>query len=215
MPYKDLTRRREHAKICNHRHYLLHKQEIIARSYEWKKNHPGKNREFSRISYHRKHPDALYIKKYRLPVPVTAIIEPQVVKETIQPPKVPIFAFGRRPGEDDKSYNRRRSLIYYHRNKAKVAAKYQAAKALRIANAPVVLVDPNFVSMRMASLISVFGEVDARWFEEVRIKICNTAGKVEYDRDRFWSLLKTKIVKHAGTFCFESPSRGKYDSLCN
>ena len=195
MPYADINVRRAYAKINNRRHYLLHKEEIIHRSYAWKAAHPGKNQEFSRISYHRKHPDATYIKKYRLPVPIIATIEPQVVKETIQPPKVPIFAFGRRPGEDDKSYNRRRSLIYYHRNKAKVAAKYQADKALKIANAPVVLVDPNYISERMLKLIEELGEVDARWFEEVRIKICNTVGAVEYDHDRFWNLLKANIVK--------------------
>src|ERR1035441_8847579 len=102
MPYKDLTRRREHAKINNRRHYLLHKEEIIHRSYAWKAAHPGKNQEFSRISYHRKHPDATYIKKYRLPVPIIATIEPQVVKETIQPPKVPIFSFAGRSGESDR-----------------------------------------------------------------------------------------------------------------
>src|ERR1039458_1532205 len=134
MPYKDLTRRREHAKICNHRHYILHKQEIIARSYAWKQSHPGKNREFSRISYHRKHPDATYSRKYA-PIPSPVPLQPiLIVKETIQPPQAPIFAFGRRSGESTKEYNRRRGLIYYHRNKKKVAAKYQADKALRIAN---------------------------------------------------------------------------------
>src|ERR1039458_1553525 len=210
MPYADINVRRAYAKINNSRHYLLHKEEIIRRSYAWKKNHPGKNREFSRISYHRKHPDALYIKKYRLPVPITAIIEPQVVKETIQPPQAPIFAFGRRSGESTKEYNRRRGLIYYHRNKKKVAAKYQADKALRIANTPVVSVDPNYISERMLKLIEELGEVDARWFEEVRIKICNTVGAVEYDHDRFWNLLKANIVKRIGLRSFESPSQSKY-----
>jgi hypothetical protein len=209
MPYKDLTRRREHAKICNHRHYILHKQEIIARSYAWKQSHPGKNREFSRISYHRKHPDATYSRKYA-PIPSPVPLQPiLIVKETIQPPQAPP-KHGRLPGEDDKTYNARRSLAYYHKHKAQVSAKYQAAKALRIANTPVVSVDPGFVSRRMLKLIEELGEVDARWFEEVRIKICNTVGAVEYDHDRFWNLLKANIVKRIGMSCFSAPTPGKY-----
>ena len=209
MPYADINVRRAYAKINNRRHYLLHKEEIIHRSYAWKAAHPGKNQEFSRISYHRKHPDATYIKKYRLPVPIIATIEPQVVKETIQPPQAPP-KHGRLPGEDDKTYNARRSLAYYHKNKERFSAKYQADKALRIANTPVVSVDPNYISERMLKLIEELGEVDARWFEEVRIKICNTVGKVEYDRDRFWSLLQSKIVKRIGMSCFSAPTPGKY-----
>ena len=206
MPYKDPIKRGAHAKICNRKHYLLHKQEIIARSYAWKQNHPGKNQEYARTSYHRRNPLAGYNKKYAPQTPITEVLMPI----TIQPPQAPIFAFGRRSGESTKEYNRRRGLIYYHRNKKKVAAKYQADKALRIANTPVVSVDPNYISERMLKLIEELGEVDARWFEEVRIKICNTVGAVEYDHDRFWNLLKANIVKRIGLRSFESPSQSKY-----
>src|ERR1035437_4112183 len=202
MPYADLTVRRACAKRCSRNHYLAHKAEVIARASIWRKENPEKNRLSARKCYHNAHPEASYSKKYApIPslVPIPAILS---VQTTIQSPKTT---------ETPLERNRRRATDYHHRNKVAIRAKYFANKTEKIL--PVVVVDTNYVSSKLQNYINLWGEIDGRWFNRIRIDICEGKGTPilsSKENEKWFGMLNSIIRDKIGASNLEKASRGNY-----
>jgi len=172
-------------KECQHRWYLAHKEISLIRSSESKRR--------------RKEAREALINN---PEPPTAVPEVQTTPTTS-------YLSPRLPGETHKDFYRSRSLEYYYKNRTRILEKYKA----NYQDNKTASIDPNYISPRLDSLIKEFGDVDGRWFNEIRIGICagiSTKNLPEDQAEKWWGLLKSRIVKHVGKYCFNKPSGGKY-----
>jgi hypothetical protein len=204
MPFADPQRQKEYSAKYGAAWYRRNHDLIKQRAKKWKRNHPESARRHAQ-SYRRRH-NVTKTMIINAPVPIgdnlstqTTIIAPQPIK--------------RLPGESSQHLNARRSLNYYYTHKAEIQAKNEARKKENnnMMQIPISVPMPSdYISPRMAKLIAEMGEPTARWYESVRQSICEGKCllKTEEDKEKWWGLLKGRIVNKIGTHCFEKPSRG-------
>ena len=97
--------------------------------------------------------------------------------------------------EIPKEKMRRRAREYYERNRERIKARYHEQKKIMIEDA-ISQISPDYISPRMQALIKEFGEVDAKWYESIRLSVLKGISirtLPEQEQERWWEYLKRRV----------------------